>query len=219
MRSRLILIATLLMVLGSAVNWYISVRAAYAHIEMSLLHWRQEFKKTNPNTRIQFDGIHFSGFPFATKIVLVNPTLSTIVGNESFAIGFTQAALVESGAEGFYTLVVPENKGRAVYAVNGSAPEEYRVSWDNAVQIMFTAYDKTGAKPRLVNTVPISDIRLILPEKLQLTAQLGTKSQLIRFDYPEIQRRAIGMERSVPADVTPLLQLSLGVLREALVFQ
>ena len=219
MRSRLVVIATLLMLLGSAINWYISVQKAHAHIEMSLLHWRQEFKKTNPNTRIQFDGMHFSGFPLSTKIVLVNPALSTIVGNESFAIGFTEAALVESGAEGFYTLVVPENKGRAVYAVNGSAPEEYRVSWDNTVQIMFTAYDKTGVKPRLVNTLPISDIRLILPEKLLLTAQLGTKSQPIRFDYPEIQRRAIGMERAVPADVTPLLQLSLGVLREALVFQ
>jgi len=229
MRSRLILIATLLMVGGSAVQWYIGVSAARAHVEASLNHWRQAFKKTNPNVRIQWDAISIAGFPFSRDVRITNPTLSVVVGTASFGIGFTDAILHETPGAGGYALLLPKQAGRAVYGADGQAPEEYTFTWNNPVQLQLAAYqegfvpvhcsvgEKCRSSPTL-QTSPMSHYRIKLPDTLLITATLRNESQQISFNYSALERLALAQERAIPKDIAPTIQLAVGVLREALIY-
>lgn len=215
MRSRQIIIASILLVLASVVQWYLATSDAKAHVEMSLKHWQQQFKQTNRHFQIRWDGIEIRGAPFTHEVVLINPTFSMISGNVSYALGARELSLIESSA-GNYALSFPDKAGRAAYAESGSMPEEYQFAWDNALTVQLFARD---ANHKISQQEPVSHIIALLPESLILTATLADKRQKISFNYREWQRVAIAQERPIPSDISGSLQIFVGMLREALVFQ
>lgn len=187
--------------------WYVESGKVVAQTEQSIVHWRKEFQARQPNIRIQYDDISRAGFPFSPAARIGQPTLSTVSGNESFAVGFETVTLVRIGA-GSYRVETPDS-ARAVYAVTGEAPEEYLIGWSVAPKL----YVRTKTAD-----APFAEYGVQLPQSLLLIPTLNGASEKIAFNFsPLLTVRPI--YAPIPQEVAYPLQIFVGMLREALVFK
>ena len=233
MRLRFILTGIAIMLFGYGVVWYQEASAIRNHVDVSLLKLRQDLKQTNPNMRVQWDDISLAGFPFAPSAIVQAPTLSMVYHGESYSVGFDALHFSPGGIagvprEGVYIVAPKTHDMRAMFAQNGSAPEQYHIEWDSPVQLKLLAYNPEMKSQRCVpgqrclsapsQAYALSHMRVTLPASLLLLAGHNQVYKPIQFRFNDLQRAAVAQERPIPADMTHPLQLFVGMLREAHIF-
>jgi hypothetical protein len=221
-------IAAVVLGLGAmVVHWHLNSAVMLKHVEMSVHQQRELFKHANPNVRIQYNAIERAGFPLTPSVRVLKPTFSVVQGQESYAVGFDEAVLTRVGKTLHYDVEII-GEAHAVYAVPGHAPEQYVIRLNAQPKVQLVAYDAANKAIRCVpmracaKTGTVAEAfnmyGMKLPEVLVFTARLGKKSRDIRFDIPA-PLSLLMQEKDIPKNIAPALQMAVGVLREALVFQ
>lgn len=204
MRSLLIALAVLLAVTG---GWYFTwnnmMADDVAQVKSSIAHHAQAIRAVNRTAVFKADAVYASGFPFRFRVAVHRPTLSQVWGAESYAISFEKIELRRRDDTRF-DIEAPKEFD-AMYAVEGSAPEQYRVALNEVPQLWVGA-ESQG---------PFTQYGFLLPKKLVLDVTLNSTTKQIGFDF----MMPMPMKATIPADVSRPLQIFVGMLREAMVFQ
>lgn len=209
MRSLIIAIVVVLVAIGGwFVAWKSMMAADVAHVEASIKHRYEAIKAVSPHTTFKVDGVYATGFPFKFRVAVHRPTLTQIWGGETYAISFEKIELdVASDNQSLYRFKSPREFD-AMYAKDGSAPEQYRIALSDAARISLQS-DAPGG--------PLTRYAAQLPQKLVLDVTLNGQTKQIGFDFPFALPMPIFT--TIPADASRPLQIFVGMLREAMVFQ
>jgi len=192
-------------------------------VKASIAFHYQQMRTANRNASLEADLVEASGFPFSFNIRVNRATLSMVEGDETFGISIPSLTMrVSSSGQGIYRVDLP-NTVEALYAKNGSAPEHYVVMADALPKLNLSAVAASNACGPLTGkacedvavNAPLISYALGLPEAITLRMQLGEKTRDARFELPAI---TVPVYQPIPADMSRALQLFVGVLREALVF-
>jgi hypothetical protein len=211
------------LVLGWFGIWSWLMAADVTRVKASIDHHYQQLRTVNRTMSLAADSVAASGFPFAFEITVTRATLSMVDGDETFAVSIPALTMkaTDSG-QGTYRVTLPETI-EALYAKNGQAPEQYRATMNSIPKLNVSAADAGKPCGPLVGRAcadVASDAALVsfavgLPSNITLRMQLGEKTRDARFDLPAID---VPIYQTIPSDLSRSLQLFVGVLREALVF-
>lgn len=203
--------------------WSLLMADDVARVKASIDHHYQQLRSVNRTMSLVADSVAASGFPFAFEITVKRATLSMVDGDETFAISIPALTMkaTDSG-QGTYRVTLPETI-EALYAKNGQAPEQYRVTMNTTPKLNLSAADASKPCGPLMGRAcadvaadaPLVSFALGLPSSITLHMQLDDKTRDARFELPVID---VPMYQPIPRDMSRPLQLFVGVLREALVF-
>lgn len=194
-----------------------------ARVKASIDYHYQQLRTHSRIMSLEADAVKASGFPFGFNIRVDRATLSMVDGGETFAVSIPSLTLTASdSSQGTYRVTLPATI-EALYAKNGQAPEHYLVTADAIPQLNLSAADAsvscgplTGkACTDVPSSAPIISYAVGLPGAITLHMQLGEKMRDARFELPRIQ---VPIYQQIPQDLSGPLQLFVGVLREALVY-
>lgn len=210
MKKLLLLILLLLAILG---GWYATWRSGMGghidRVEATIAQLNQRYKTPRYRATIEYAAIKPSGFPFSRSITITSPRINMIEGRETYSIGLSHATLTyEDETQGRYRLrVSPETQ--ALYAIEGSAPEHYRVSVSGMPGLWLRAGEGEG------DVAPLAQIGFQLAAETMLKAQLGDKTRDIAFRQMAFPKPLF---IDIPGDIAYPVSIYVGMLREALVF-
>lgn len=197
--------------------------ADVARVKASIDYHYQQLRSQSRIMSFEADSVAASGFPFAFNIRVVRATLSMVDGDETFAVSIPALTMASSDSgQGIYRVMLPSAM-EALYAKNGSAPEHYVVTADEMPKLNLSAADASKPCGPIVGTpcvdvaedAPLISFAVGLPKSITLRLQLADKTRDARFEMPAIH---VPIYQPIPNDLTRPLQLFVGVLREALVF-
>ena len=204
MRKLLIILAVVLAAMG---GWYVAWKNIMAddvaQVKASIAHHAQAIRSVSHTAVFKADDVYATGFPFSFRVAVHRPTLTQVWGNESYAVSFEKIKLRRSDDARFE--VDAPVAFNAMYAQVGKAPEQYRVKL-NEMPTIWVASEGSG---------PFTQYGSLLPKKLVLDVTLDGRTEQIGFDF----LMPLPMKAPIPADVSRPLQIFVGMLREALVFQ
>ncbi len=202
MRSLIIALAVLLVATGGwFITWRSMMAADVATIQASIKHRYDTIKAVSPHTTFKADDVYATGFPFSFRVAVHRPTLTQIWGGETYAISFEKLELARANDSRFKVLL-PQTFD-SMYAKDGAAPEQYRVSLNEVPQAWLEG-----------TNVALTKYGVLLPRKLVLDVSLNGQTKKIGFDFP----LALPVSAEIPLDASRPLQLFVGMLREAMVF-
>jgi hypothetical protein len=189
--------------------WRSGMGTHVALIERSIAHYNQQFKTSSSRSTLKVSGIEAAGFPFAQRVVLRNPSISMVWGEETYAVEMSYITLaLEDEREGRYRVTLaPESN--ALYAQPNRAPESYHVLLNAAPDIWARAGQ--GATPETI----LTQIGIATPHDILLEARLGTSSKKIGFPA---RTMPLPLFIPIPNDPSRGVSLYVGMLREALVY-
>ncbi|MFZ4540350.1 MAG: hypothetical protein ACOYNL_00890 [Rickettsiales bacterium] len=207
---------------GWFIVWNILMAADIARVKTSIAYHYKELRTVNRTLSLEADAVYATGFPFRFDIAVKRATLSMVDGEETFAISIPLLTMEKTDSgQGTYRVILPSTV-EALYAKNGSAPENYIVSADVMPKLNLSA-SKEMCGPlqgKRCSDVP-ADAPLVsyaigLPKSITLHMTLANESRDANFTMPSID---IPIYQPIPKDMSRPLQLFVGVLREALVFK
>lgn len=190
--------------------WYLSAGNLRDGVSLTIEEVQHHIRVGNPNARLHVDGVHVSGFPLARRATIENARISTVYGDETFAVEAASIHVTRGSKDGEYRWQVAGNAGGALYAKEGATPEEYRFTWDH--DVMMHSMGDGG-------TTRLSDVAFALPESVTIDAALGEKNKKINFAFDALKRLAASQIQPLPKDMSPAVMLMVGTLREALVYR
>lgn len=203
--------------------WSLIMAPHVARVKASIDYHYQQLRTHSRVMSLEADSVTASGFPFAFNVRVNRATLSMVDGNETFAISIPSLTMTSSdSSQGTYRVHLPKTV-EALYAQNGQAPEHYLVTPDSLPKLNLSATDATKPCGPLAGrkcvdvaaNAPLISYAVGLPSSITLHMQLGEKTRDARFDLPPIQ---VPIYQPIPNDLSRPLQLFVGVLREALVY-
>ena len=223
------LINSLLLFLFLTLAWYGFWRYEIAddvtRIKTSIDYQNQQFKTTNPTMVFKAESVTPSGFPFHFRIKVTRATLSMINGRDTYAVSIPELYLEPGDTDqGRYTLHLPPTID-ALYATDGKAPENYRITPNPIPAIAIRAQGDSqqcsnfpGMKrcDPVKPDAPIISYAAQLPKSITLHMELNGESRDAAFEMIPID---IPIFQTIPTDLVRPLELFIGVLREALVFK
>lgn len=225
MRKLISAFAALLVITG---GWFVIWRSMMAddvaQIEATIHHHYEAIKATTPTATFKADAVYATGFPFSFRVAVHRPTLTQIWSGESYALSFEKIELEKvNGGEGRYRVLAPAEFD-AMYATEGKAPERYHVTMNEVPNLLLRATGDSArcsplpgaARCEAKPTDPLISFAAQLPSKLILKVMLNDQSKQIGFDFMPIN---IPLFLAIPTDVSHPLQIFVGMLREAMVFQ
>lgn len=202
-----ILVALLSIFLLTAA-WYFTWRSMMAddvaNIEASIKHRHDIIKTASPHTTFKADAVYATGFPFRFRVAVHRPTLTQVWGNETYAISFEKLELTRANDSQFQVFL-PQTFD-SMYAIDGTAPEQYRIGLNEMPQL-WLAGQSAGT---------FTQYGVQLPRKLVLDVTLNGQARQIGFDFPLQLPKPVFAD--MPADASRPLQIFVGMLREAMVF-
>lgn len=184
--------------------WHSMVAADVARIKASIDYHYHTIKAAQPHVTFKADDVYATGFPFRFHVAVDRATLSQIIGKESYSVSLPRVEL-SGDAKGGYRVLLPLEFD-ALYAAEGIAPERYQITLHEAPGVVLRA-QKEGA--------PLTEMVVQLPRLLGFYAALNDKAEAIGFPGLSLPMPLI---IPIPADPSRELQLFVGMLREALVY-
>lgn len=203
--------------------WSAIVAPDVARVKASVAHHYTQLRTANRNVSLEADAVEAAGFPFAFNVRVTRATLSMVDGDETFAVSIPSLTLqTTDSSQGTYRVALPATV-EALYAKNGAAPEHYSVTMDRVPKLSLSAKDAKQAcgplagKPceDVAADAPLISYAVGLPSRIVLHMQLGAKSRDAAFDLIAID---VPIYQEIPTSMSSPLQLFVGILREALVF-
>ncbi len=203
-------------------NWLMA--ADVARVKASMAHHNEAFRGKNAYVNFKADAVYATGFPFQFLVGVDRPTLSMVSGKESYSVSFAKVTLAPMDAgQGRYRLQLPTDV-EALYANDGSAPEHYFVTADAVPSVLLDAQDVnarcgvlTGtACPAVAKDAPIQRFAVDFPSSITLRIQLNGQARDANFKFMSL---TIPIYQPIPAEMERPLQLFVGMLREAMVYQ
>jgi len=206
--------------------WSWLMAADVARVKASIAYQNQQFKSVTPHIVLKADAVSAYGFPFRFQVKVVRPTLSMIFNRETYAVSLPEVVLTPTdAAQGRYRVALPATFD-ALYARDGAAPENYRVTMDAVPELSLRAAGDSRACDGLPGSVPCksvaADAPLVayavgLPPAITLHMELNGESRDARFDLPALLR--VPVFTTIPKHMDYPLEIFVGVLREALVYK
>lgn len=190
--------------------WHWLMAGDVARVKASLTHHYQQMRTAHRTMSLEADAVASTGFPFAFRVRVTRATLSMVEGEETFAISIPSVTLtpLDSRAGRLYRVHFPK-RVEALYAKNGAAPEHYDVTFTGTPTLTLRAEGAGAAN------APLTHYALGLPPQMTLQMHTAEKARVARFD---LIPQESSIYREIPTDMSRPLQLFVGVLREALVF-
>lgn len=194
-----------------------------ARVKASIAHQYKHLREFNQKTSLEADAVYATGFPFSYAVGIKRLTLSMVDGEETYAVSVPSMTLeVTDHTQGTYRVNLPASVD-ALYAKNGQAPEHYKATADNIPQVWVSAADAKKACGMFVGVkcdnvtadAPLISYAVKMPKSITLHMQLGDKAKDALFEKPIL---SAPVNMPIPQDMSGPLQLFVGVLREALVF-
>lgn len=202
-------------------GWRWIVSGDVARVKASIAYQNQQFKTANRYVVFKADSVEPIGFPLHFKVRVVRPTLSMVSGKETFAVSFPKMLLVpEDAAQGRYELKL-WREFEALYAVDGQAPENYRITMDAKPHIQVRAQGNSkqcgglvGGNPcdPVASDAPLVSYTASLPESIILHVTLNDEVREIRFDAMPVN---VPLFLDIPKSVDRPLEIFVRMLREA----
>ena len=225
MKKFLILCVTILVLITA---WFFTWRSMMAddvaQVRATIAHHNAAIRANTPTANFKADEVYATGFPFRFRVAVARPTLTQIWGEESFAVSFEKIELQQiNSGEGRYRVHAPATFD-AIYAKAGMAPERYRIALNEVPAILLRATaDSARCSPmpgarRCTSTPtdPLISFAAQLPRSLVLDVTLNGQTRQIGFAFMPMN---IPVFMPIPANVSHPLQIFVGMLREAMVFQ
>ncbi len=194
-------------------GWYISWKSGMApHVaraEATITELNQRYKTPRYRATIEHAGIKPSGFPFSRNVTIASPSINMIEGNQTYSVSVSEITLAfEDEAQGRYRMHIPA-EASALYAIAGSAPENYRITAGALPSLWLRAGDGKPADATL------RQVGFQLPAEIILTAELNGQSKQIGFRQMELPKPIF---IDIPTDIAYPLSIFVGMFREALVY-
>jgi hypothetical protein len=204
--------------------WFGLMASDVARVKASITYHNEAFRKKNAYVNFKADAVYATGFPFRFMVGIDRPTLSMVSGDESYSVSFAKVTLVPVDAgQGRYRVQLPHDV-EALYAKDGSVPEHYFVSADVLPQLLFDAQAPTvrcgvptgTACPHVAADAPVQRFAVDFPASITLRMQLNGQARDANFKFMSL---TIPIYQPIPDEMDRPLQLFVGMLREALVYQ
>jgi hypothetical protein len=205
--------------------WRWMMAGDVARVETSINYQNQAIKTVDRDMVLKSDGVSATGFPFHFRVKVKRLTLSTIDQQRTYAVSLPEVTLVPTDSEqGRYRVELPASFD-ALYAENGAAPENYRVSVQPIPQVAVRAQgDSTQCSPfpgqthcaAVAADAPIISYATELPATITLHMELNGESRDAAFQLVPV---SVPIFQTIPKELVNPLELFVGVLREALVFK
>lgn len=213
-----------LLIVAWFIAWHSLMAADVARVKASIAYHDTAIKALQPHVTLKADDVQATGFPFGFRILVIRPILSQITGNESFAISLPSVELQKVDTpEGRYRVLAPDTF-EAMYAEQGAAPEQYQIRVSPVPAVLLRAQGNSqrcsplpGAQhcPAVAEDAPLISFAAQLPESLMLDVTLNDKTKHIGFHFTPVN---VPIFMTIPADMDRPLQLFVGMLREAMVY-
>ncbi|MDX2094626.1 MAG: hypothetical protein SFW64_01605 [Alphaproteobacteria bacterium] len=204
-----LVVGALALVFAWFLLWHWLMAGDVAQVEASIHHYYQQMRTAHRTMSLEADAVVSTGFPFAFGVRVTRATLSMVEGEETFAISLPSVTLTPLDSRaGLYRVHFPK-RVEALYAKNGAAPEHYDVTFTGTPTLTLRAEGAGAAN------APLTQYALGLPPQMILQMRTAEKARVARFD---LIPQAASVYREIPTDLSRPLQLFVGVLREALVF-
>ena len=178
-----------------------------AQVKATIAHHYKQLREHNQKTSIEADAVYATGFPFSFKVGVKRATISMVDMNETFAISIPLLTMKRLDDTTF-RLELPRTF-EALYAKNGQAPENYVITADDLPAVKLKADAADGA---------LVAYAAQYPKTITLEMQLGAQKQQAQFMMP-VWANLVREYEAVPNDLSRPLQLFVGILREALIYQ
>lgn len=205
--------------------WRMTMASDVARVKATIAYQDAQFKNKNRYMTLKTNDVYATGFPFHGRVRVEQPTLSYIFMDETYAASLAYIDLTpRDESEGSYEAAYP-NLISALYAKSGSAPETYTVTMDTLPGLLLRAQgDSTQCsgfpgQPRCADAAldaPLISAALKLPPSITITMTLNGETKTATFQTPSM---SVPIYQTIPAGMDDVLQLAVGVLREAMVFR
>jgi hypothetical protein len=223
------LLTVISMVVALTIGWYIAwhwmLADDVARVKATIAYHNVQIKTANRATELRAHAVYASGFPFHFRVRVERPTLSYIFNDETYSASLRYADLTaKDSGQGSYEVSYPRQI-EALYAKSGAAPESYVAIPDQPIDVLLRAQGDSqqcsnfpgGKRCDDVDAqAPLISYAARLPSSINLTMTLNGKTKTSNFQFPSLN---LPIYRSIPADMNGSLQLFVGVLREAMVYQ
>ena len=223
------LVLNIVLALGLVILWYGFWRFAMAddvaRVKHSIAYQNQQFKTVNPTIVLKAESVSPAGFPFNSRVRVERIQLSIIDGKETYAILVPELFLKAMDSDqGRYRVELPATVS-ALYAMDGLAPENYTVTMDKIPELLLRAQANSqqcsglpGSKPcdAVAADAPLITFAPNIPASVMLHIELNGKSRDAQFTATPVN---LPVFMDIPKAMARPLQLAVGVLREAMVFQ
>lgn len=210
--------------------WHSMMAPHVARVEASMGYHQKRLRTVT--RALQFpiamkaEKIYATGFPFKFQVAVKGFSMSMVEIDETFAISVPMITLESNDSgQGVYRVNLP-NTIEALYAKQGSAPEDYIVTADAVPKLNLSAADSknrcgalTGKRCEPVaEDAPLISYAVGVPKSITLKMTLGSESRTEGFPLAPMDIN-VPIYREIPADMNYGLHIFVGVLREALVFK
>lgn len=208
--------------------WHYRLSDDVARIEATMKYHNDAFRAKNRWVTLKADSVKAHGFPFESKVRVTRPTLTFVWGQETFGASLPWAdfSLRDTRTGTYDVLYSPWVEG--VYARNGQAPEEYKVTPKIPLPVLMRAQGDSrecsimpgqgmGERcPAVGETDPLISYALKLPSSLTVTIESNGQSKEVMF---QMMQTAMPIYMRVPAEMDRPLELFINILREAMISQ
>ena len=205
--------------------WRANLSGDVARVEATIAHHNAEFRKNNRWVTFKADSLSRAGFPFASRVYVKRPTLTFVANDETYGVSLPWVELsLRDSKSGTYTVTYPQSF-QALFAKSGLAPEEYTVTLQQPMAVLVRAQGDSrlcsflpgGQRCAAVGPAdPLISFAVQFPETLLVDMALNGRSKTAKFNVIPLD---IPIFRLVPKEADHALQLFVGMLREALIFQ
>lgn len=224
-RAIIIFSAVFLAVIGWYLIWNSMMAEDVARVKATIAHHDARIKTMHRTMTLKAEDVYATGFPFGFRVRVDRPTLSKIWGKESYAVSFDHVELEkQDDAQGRYAVLAP-NTLDALYAIEGSAPEKYTVTVNELPGVLVRAQGSSmqcsglpgSARCEAVSDeAPLISYAAQMPRNVVLDVSLNGKTKQIGFTFMPLN---IPVFMTIPAEMSGPLEVFVGMLREAMVYQ
>lgn len=201
--------------------WYVLLTPDVARVKASIDYHDRQFKTVNRFVTFKAESVSRAGFPFHFRVKVTRPALTMIFGQETYGISTSEVMLEAADAtEGRYRLRLP-NPLQAVYAKDGTLPEQYTVTLSPVPPVLFRAagdsnacspFPGQAACPAVAADALLVSYAIAYPNRLQLHVTRGGDARDIGFDLVPLQ---VPLFFTIPKDIDRPLEIAVNVFREA----
>jgi hypothetical protein len=205
--------------------WHWIMAPDVARVKATIHYHNAQFKMANSYVVLKAEEVRASGFPFEFRVQVLRPVLSMTFNRETYAVMMPEILLESTDqAQGRYRVTIP-NSFEALYAMDGSAPESYKITIDPVPKMALraqknsaTCSDFPGVKrcEPVTADAPLISYALEIPGNITAHMELNSESRDVTFTPPAL---SVPVFMDIPAAADRLLEIAVGVLREALVFK
>lgn len=226
MKKLFAILAFIILFIGAYYGvWHYRLSDDVARVKATIAHHNEVFRAKNRWVTLKADSVGTAGFPFSARVHVKRPTLTFVSGDETYGVSLPWAELSQrDAASGTYEVAYAPT-AEAVFAKSGQGPEEYFVTPKEHLPVLMRAqgdsrqcsgFPGTQRCAAVGATDPLISFAVQTPASLTLTMKLNGTAKDANFTLIPL---SMPIYQPIPEEMDRPLQLFVGILREALVFQ